>query len=305
MLINNSEYLTIINDIKTKIQRARHRAVIATNSELIILYWNIGKVINEHKSWGNKFINNLARDIKLEFPNAKGYSVRNLKYMAKFAKIYPDLQIVQTLSAQLSWSHNTMLLDKIKDDNIRAWYAKKSIESGWTLDTLEMQIEYQLYERQIIVKKDTNFNLRLECTQHNLAEQTLKDPYIFDFITYRQGMVEREIENELVKNVTKLLLELGTGFAFVGQQYHIEVENEDFYIDLLFYNMKLHCYVVIELKNTVFKPEYVGKLNFYVSAIDSILKSERDEPTIYFRTEEAIAVTTYYFSRENSCRTVS
>jgi predicted nuclease of restriction endonuclease-like (RecB) superfamily len=280
LLINNDEYLEIIDSIKSKIRQAKHRAMFAVNGELVTLYWNIGKIINERNFWGSKFIDNLARDIKLEFPNTKGYSVRNLKYMAKFAKTYGDLEFVQTVSAQLSWSHNTVLLDKIKDEIRRIWYAKKAIELDWTLNTLEIQIEYQLYERQILAKKDTNFNLRLEAPQKQLAEQALKSPYIFDFINYRQDMVERDIENELVRNITKLLLELGTGFAFVGQQYHIEVENEDFYIDLLFYNVKLHCYFVVELKNTNFKPEYVGKLNFYVSAIDSILRSERDEPTI-------------------------
>ena len=226
MLINNSEYLTVIDDVKSKIRQARHRAMLAVNSELITLYWNIGNIINERKTWGNKFIDNLSRDIKLEFPQIKGYSVRNLKYMAKFSKTYPDLEFVQTVSAQLSWSHNTTLLDKTKDDAQRNWYTKKAIESGWTLDVLEMQIEYQLYERQLIAKKDTNFSLRLECPQSELAEQTLKNPYIFNFVDYREGMVEREIENELVKNVTKLLLELGTGFALDISNYRTSAKTK-------------------------------------------------------------------------------
>jgi predicted nuclease of restriction endonuclease-like (RecB) superfamily len=230
--------------------------------------------------WGNKFIDNLARDIKLEFPTTRGYSIRNLKYMAEFAKTYPDFEFVQTVSAQISWSHNTALLDKVKDSGQRVWYAKKAIEDGWTLSTLEYQIEYRLYERQTVSEKTSNFKERLPDPQSKLAEQTMKDPYIFDFIDFRQGMVEREIENELVKNITRLLLELGTGFAFVGNQYHIEVENEDFYIDLLFYNIKLHCYVVIELKNGDFKPEYAGKLNFYISAVDDLLKTSQDNSTI-------------------------
>jgi predicted nuclease of restriction endonuclease-like (RecB) superfamily len=278
--MNNAEYLKIIADIKSRIHEAQHRAVFAANSELITLNWNIGKTINEHSSWGSKFIDNLARDIKLEFPTARGYSVRNLKYMAKFAKTYPDFEFVRTVSAQMSWSHNTALLDKVKDGGQRVWYAKKAIEDGWTLNALEYQIESRLYERQALTEKTSNFKERLPDPQGKLAEQTMKDPYIFDFIDFHQGIVEREIESELVKNITRLLLELGTGFAFVGNQYHIEVENEDFYIDLLFYNIKLHCYVVIELKNGDFKPEYAGKLNFYISAVDDLLKTSQDNPTI-------------------------
>jgi predicted nuclease of restriction endonuclease-like (RecB) superfamily len=280
MLINNGEYLSIINDIKVKIKSAQYRAINAANGELIMLYWNIGNVINEHSVWGSKFVENLARDIKFEFPNTKGYSVRNLKYMSKFAQTYPDIEFVQTVSAQLSWSHNTLLLDKMKDDERRIWYTKKTIECGWSLSAMEEQIEHQLYERQELTHKTTNFDLRLPSPQSELAKQTLRDPYMFDFIDYRDGMIEREIEGELVKNITKFLIELGTGFAFVGNQYHIEVENEDFYIDLLFYNLKLRCYIVIELKRGNFKPEYAGKLNFYISAIDDLLKSEQDNPTI-------------------------
>jgi predicted nuclease of restriction endonuclease-like (RecB) superfamily len=278
--MNNAEYLKIITGIKSRIHEAQHRAVLAANSELITLNWHIGKTINEHSSWGSKLINNLARDIRLEFPTAKGYSVRNLKYMVKFAKTYPDFKFVQTVSAQISWSHNTVLLDKVKDDGQRVWYAKKTIENGWTLGALEYQIEYRLYERQVLAKKTSNFKERLPDPQSKLAEQAMKDPYIFDFIDFHQGIVEREIESELVKNITRLLLELGTGFAFIGNQYHIEVEGEDFYIDLLFYNIKLHCYVVIELKNGDFKPEYAGKLNFYISAVDDLLKTSQDNPTI-------------------------
>jgi predicted nuclease of restriction endonuclease-like (RecB) superfamily len=280
MLINNNEYLSIVDDIKSKIHAAQYRAVVAVNVELITLYWNIGTVINEHSVWGNKFIENLARDIKLDFPDAKGYSIRNLKYMAKFSKVYTDLKFVQRTVAQIPWRHNIALIDKVKDDNERLWYTQKVIEEGWTRDLLVSQIEYKLYERQAIAHKVTNFPQRLLSPQGELAEQTMKDPYIFDFIPYKVGMVEREVENELVKNITKLLLELGTGFAFVGNQYHIEVEGEDFYIDLLFYHLSLRCYVVIELKSGDFKPEYAGKLNFYISAIDDLLKGEHDHPTI-------------------------
>jgi len=279
MLMNNKEYLTIFNEIKIKIRSARRNALLAVNNEMVILYWNIGNIINTKSKWGNKFIENLARDIKLEFPVVKGYSIRNLKYMAKFAKTY-NLKIVQTISAQLSWSHNTVLLDKIKEEKKLLWYAREAIENGWTLDTLEQQIESEIYERQAITKKISNFQSRLPQPQRDLALQTLKDPYIFDFINYREGMIEHEIENELCNNITKFLLELGNGFAFVGNQYHLEIENEDFYIDLLFYHLKLRCYIVIELKNGKFKPEYAGKLNFYLSAVDDLIRTGNDNPSI-------------------------
>jgi predicted nuclease of restriction endonuclease-like (RecB) superfamily len=278
--MNSKEYLTVFEEIKTRIRSARRGALLAVNHEMVMLYWNIGNIINAKSKWGNKFIENLARDIKLEFPSAKGYSVRNLKYMAKFAKSNPNLEIVQTISAQLSWSHNTVLLDKVKDEKKRLWYTQKTIENGWTLDTLEQQIESGMYERQAIAKKTSNYKSRLPQPQGDLATQTLKDPYVFDFITYQDGMVEREIENELCNNITKFLLELGSGFAFIGNQYHLEIENEDFYIDLLFYHLKLRCFVVIELKTGSFKPEYAGKLNFYLSAVDDLLRAEQDNPSI-------------------------
>ena len=280
MLINNNEYLSVVDDIKARIRAAQRRVLLAANGELFALYWNIGKVINENSAWGNKFVENLARDIKLDFPDAKGYSVRNLKYMAKFAKTFPDVEIVQSLTAQLTWTHSNALLDKVKDRDMFLWYAERNGEAGWTVDALKEQVENGLYERQTLAKKVSNFQQRLTSPQNKLAEQTMKDPYMFDFIQYREGMIEREIEAELVKNITKLLLELGTGFAFLGNQYHIEVENEDFYIDLLFYHLKLRCYVVIELKTGDFKPEYAGKLNFYISAVDDLIKAEQDNPTI-------------------------
>jgi len=280
MLINSADYITIVDDIKTQIRTAQRRVALEANSELFTLYWNIGRVINEHSQWGNKFVENLARDIKLDFPKAKGYSVRNLKYMAKFARTFPENEIVQSITAQITWTHSNALLDKVKEREVMIWYAERTAEAGWTVDTLKEQIDNKLYERQALVQKASNFQKRLEPPQSNLAEQTMKDPYMFDFVQYSEGMVEREIENELVKNITKLILELGTGFAFMGNQYPIEVEGEDFYMDMLFYNVKLHCYVVIELKNKDFKPEYAGKLNFYISAVDDLMKSGIDNPTI-------------------------
>jgi len=280
MLMNSQEYLQIVGDIKSKIKRSQHKAMVAANSELISLYWSIGRVLNEHSAWGNKFIENLSQDIKLDFPNARGYSVRNLKYMMRFFKEYPDLEFVQSVIAQIPWTHNLALMEKVLGNTERLWYLEQTLTNGWTRDWLVTQIDNGLYERQTLVEKTSNFQERLDVPLGNLAEQTLKDPYIFDFVDYRDGMIEREVERELVSNITKLLLELGAGFAFVGNQYHIEVENEDFYIDLLFYHLKLRCFIVVELKSGDFRPEYTGKLNFYISAIDDLLKQECDNPTI-------------------------
>ncbi len=280
MLLNNSEYIEIVELFKKEIKEAQYKATLNVNRELILLYYNLGKIINKHKVWGNKFIENLANDIRLSFPDVKGYSVRNLKYMAKFAAEYEDEQFVQTVSAQIPWSHNIAILDKIKDFNRRKWYIEKTFENGWSHNVLIHQIESRLYERQVVAGKVSNFEKLLDSPQSELAIQTMKDPYIFDFIPFREDMVERDIEKALVKDVTKLLLELGTGFAFLGNQYHINVGGDDFYIDLLFYNLNLRCYVVIELKTGEFKPEYAGQLNFYLSAVDGLLKKDTDNPSI-------------------------
>lgn len=280
MLLNNNEYVETVEIIRDEIRNAQYKATLNVNRELIILYYNIGKIINAHKAWGNKFIDNLATDIKLSFPDAKGYSVRNLKYMAKFAATYTDDEFVQTVSAQIPWSHNTLILDKVQSAEQREWYIRKTAENGWSHSVLTHQIESGLYERQVIAEKISNFENRLPSPQSELAVQTMKDPYVFDFIPFREDMIERDIENALVQDVTKLLLELGTGFAFLGNQYHINVGGDDFYIDLLFYNISLRCYVVIELKTGEFKPEYAGQLNFYLSAVDAILKREDDNPSI-------------------------
>lgn len=280
MLMNSSEYFETIEQIKSEIKAAQYKAAVSVNQELILLYHSIGELINTHKVWGSKFIDSLAKDIKIAFPSVKGYSVRNLKYMAKFAATYPDRQFVQTVSAQIPWSHNIAILDKVKDPDQRIWYIQKTAENGWSHNVLIHQIESGLYERQVIANKISNFESRLPSPQSELAIQTMKDPYIFDFIPFKEDMVERDVERALVHDVTKLLLELGTGFAFLGNQYCINVGGDDFYIDLLFYNLNLRCYVVIELKTGDFKPEYAGQLNFYLSAVDGILKKEQDNPSI-------------------------
>ena len=280
MLMNSGEYLAIVEQVKREIKTAQYQASVHVNTELILLYHSIGTVINEHKAWGNKFIENLAADIRREFPASKGYSVRNLKYMAKFAQTYPDREFVQQVVAQIPWGHNLVLLDKISEPEERRWYLATCQKNGWSRSVLIHQIESGLYQRQVLADKVSNFERRLPSPQSELAVQTMKDPYIFDFIPFQEDMVERDIEQALVRDVTKLLLELGTGFAFLGNQYHLNVGGDDFYIDLLFYNLNLRCYVVIELKTGEFKPEYAGQLNFYLSAVDGIIKKEQDNPSI-------------------------
>ena len=280
MLMNSNEYLNIVESIKQDIRTAQYRATVSVNRELLVLYHSIGEVINEHKTWGNKFVENLAADIKISFPDATGYSVRNLKYMAKFALRFPDKKIVQAALAQITWYHHIALMDKVKSADEHIWYAEQVAKNGWSRNVLVHQIESGLYQRQVLAEKVSNFESRLPSPQSELAVQTMKDPYIFDFIPFKEDMIERDIEQALVKDVTKLLLELGTGFAFLGNQYHLNVGGDDFYIDLLFYNLNLRCYVVIELKTGEFKPEYAGQLNFYLSAVDGILKKGQDNPSI-------------------------
>ena len=280
ILLNDKEYIKTLDDIKNRISEAQRNARVSVNKELIMLYWYVGKIINEKSTWGNKFVENLERDIRLSYPKMKGFSKRNLWYMVKFANEYPDEQIVQPLAAQLPWTHHTIILDATEGKDERIWYIKKSVESGWSKRVLIHQIENNVYKRQVATSKINNFKKTLPSPQSELAEQITKDPYFFDFVANSDDMYETQLENALVDNVAKLLLELGTGFAFIGNQYHMEIGDEDFYIDMLFYNLKLHCYVVVELKNTKFKPEYTGKLNFYLSAVDSILKTENDNPTI-------------------------
>ena len=280
MLMNTPEYISIVENIKHEITAAQYRAAVHVNADLLLLYHSIGCIINDHKSWGNKFIDNLATDIKMSFPESKGYSVRNLKYMAKFAEAYPDREFVQQVVAQIPWGHNIILMDKVSNPDERVWYIQKAIENSWSRNVLVHQIESGLYNRQVSAEKVSNFEHRLPSPQSELAVQTMKDPYVFDFIPFREDMLERDIEQALVRDITKLLLELGTGFAFVGNQYHLNVGGDDFYIDLLFYNLNLRCYVVIELKTGDFKPEYAGQLNFYLSAVDGILKKEHDNPSI-------------------------
>lgn len=280
MLMNSAEYISVLNSVKQEIQHAQYKATLHANTEMLVMYHDIGEIINAHKSWGNRFIDNLSADIQMAYPGSKGFSVRNLKYMAKFASLYPGHEFVQQPVAQIPWGHNTVLLDRIDDTQVRLWYAEECYKNGWSRNVLVHQIESGLYERQMLTEKVSNFENRLPSPQSELAMQTMKDPYIFDFIPFRADMKERDIEQALVHDVTHMLLELGTGFAFMGNQYHLNVGGDDFYIDLLFYNVNLRCYFVIELKAGEFKPEYAGQLNFYLSAVDGILKKDSDNPTI-------------------------
>jgi len=276
----SEEQATFIESIKQEIRTAQHRALRQVNQEMILLYWNIGDQLNFHMDYGSAFINRLSKEIQSSFPHIKGFSARNLRYMKKFASEISEREILQRLFAKLPWGHIISLLDKVKSEPERVWYAKEDIQYGWSQAVLIHQIESQLYHRQAKATKITNFDRLLPPEQSELAKQQLKDPYVFDFIGTRQDMMERELEDLLVHNITKMLLELGQGFAFLGHQYHIVVGGEDFYIDLLFYNVKLHCYFVIELKTGAFQPEYAGKLNFYLSAVDSQMRGEGDAPTI-------------------------
>lgn len=276
------EYTSIFSDLKERIICSQQNAIYAVNKELVLLYWDIGNIILKNQvqqGWGAKIIDSLSSDLKKTFPSMKGFSVRNLKYMRQFASAYSDISIVQELLAQLSWYHNLTLIQKIKDDSIRIWYIYKTIENGWSQSVLVHQIESDLYNRSNN-KKITNFTNTLVSPHSELVQQTLKDPYIFDFLLLSEKAKEKDIEEQLVKHITKFLLELGSGFAFVGNQYKIETENKEYFIDLLFYHLKLKCYFVIELKNVEFKPEFAGKLNFYLSAVDDLVKSNTDNPTI-------------------------
>ncbi|RDB67414.1 PDDEXK nuclease domain-containing protein [Eggerthella sinensis] len=278
MLANSDEYMDVLERAKREIAESRQRALTSANAELVLLYWRIGALVNERSEWGSGFVESLSRDIRAAFPGLKGFSVRSLKYMAKFAREV-NLELCNSCCT-IPWGHITQLLDKTKPGPAREWYVDATIENGWSRAVLVHQIESKLYERQVLAGKVDNFKRTLPAPESELAQQALKDPYIFDFITARQGAVEREVEERMMENLTGLLLELGTGFAFMGRQHHLVVGGQDFYIDLLFYNVKLRSYIVVELKNAPFKPEFVGKLNFYLSAVDDLLCGEHDNPSI-------------------------
>jgi predicted nuclease of restriction endonuclease-like (RecB) superfamily len=274
-------YDDFLRELKERVRSAQVRAALSVNRELVLLYWQIGReIINrqQQQGWGAKVIERLARDLKAAFPEMKGFSARNLKYMRAFAEAYPDEQIVQQLVALIPWGHNVRILDAVKDITAKLWYIQKTIENGWSRNILVHQIESGLYHRQ--GKATTNFENTLPKPQSELAQQLLKDPYNFDFLSLGKEALERDLEKSLIEHIRDFLLELGVGFAFVGSQYHLEVGNQDFYIDLLFYHLHLRCYVVIDLKIEDFQPEFSGKMSFYVSAVDDLLRHPDDQPTI-------------------------
>ena len=274
-------YADWLADLKGRIHSAQQRATLAVNRELVLLYWQIGCDIlarQAKQGWGAKVIDRLAQDLRASFPEMKGFSPRNLKYMRAFAEAWPDAEFVQGALAQLPWYHQLALLDKLADPESRRWYAAKAIEHNWSRNVLVMQIETRLLERSGTAV--TNFDACLPKPQSDLARESLKDPYRFDFLGLSEEAQEREIENALVKHVTKFLLELGAGFAFVGRQVLLDVGGDEFFIDLLFYHLKLRCYVVIEIKGGKFKPEHLGQLGFYLTAVDRQVKDKHDNPTI-------------------------
>ncbi|UZN49409.1 PDDEXK nuclease domain-containing protein [Cupriavidus cauae] len=274
-------YADWLAELKQRIHAAQQRATLAVNRELVLLYWQIGQDIlarQASQGWGSKVVDRLAHDLRNAFPDMKGFSPRNLKYMRAFAEAWPDGEFVQAALAQLPWYHQLALLDKLQTAEERQWYAAQALENGWSRNVLVMQIESGL--RQRTGAAITNFSQRLPRPQSDLARESLKDPYRLDFLGLGKEAQERAIEDALVKHVTQFLMELGAGFAFVGRQVHVEVGDKDFYIDLLFYHLKLRCYVVVELKAGEFQPEYAGKLNFYLSAVDSQLRHPSDNPSL-------------------------
>ena len=312
MNLQDKSYKQWLIELKGKIRSAQVKAAIAVNTELILFYWDLGKMISEKEQvWGAKLVEQVAKDLQKEFPEMKGLSRRNLFNTQKFFQFYehqlvqqpvaligqsaivevqsieiqeielikqPVRPIVQQTVALIPWGHNILIFSKSKDVPEAFFYIHQTIENHWSRDTLALQIKTNLYARK--GKSVSNFKNTLPEPLSDLAQQTLKDPYVFDFMTLATGFKEKDIEKQLVQHITKFLLELGKGFAFVGQQYHLEIAENDYYIDLLFYHIKLKCYVVIELKNTKFIPEYAGKLNFYLSAVDTLVKQEDDKPTI-------------------------
>lgn len=274
-------YAALLTELKTRILSARVGAALAVNQEMVLLYWSIGRDIldrQDAEGWGSKVIDRLADDLRRDFPEMAGLSGRNLRYMRAFAEAYPDREFVQQVVARLPWGHNVRLLDAVKSPSERAWYAKQAIEHGWSRNVLAHQIDSGLFARQ--GKALTNFARTLPAPQSELAQELIKDPYSFDFLALGPEMLERDLERGLLEHLRALILELGKGFAFVGSQYHLVVGAQDYYLDLLFYHLRLRCFVVIELKIEEFKPEFAGKMNFYLSAVDDLLRHEGDAPSI-------------------------
>ena len=277
-MLDNS-FKKIINDIKKDINNTQLNIMLNANIDLVNLYYRLGRIIYENSSWGNKFVHNIALELKLSFPNLKGFSERNLNYMKAFYEEYKDDSEILHLVAKLPWKHNIELMQRVKDKNIRKWYIENCIREGWSKSILIYQIDTDLYQRQIKNINYNNFELTLS-KNSDLANSMMKDPYVFDLIELTTDYKEKELENKMLEKLKKVLLELGSGFSFVGNQYKITVGNQDFYIVLLFYHIKLKCYVAVELKTCEFVPEFGSKLGFYLTALDEKVKDENDNPSI-------------------------
>ena len=274
-------YLKFIEEVKSEIQKQRISVVLNANSSMICLYWNIGKSILKkqgEEGWGAKIIDRMAKDLKDAFPEMSGFSPRNIKYMRKFAESWPDFEIVQRVVAQIPWRTNISLMDKLKDEESRIWYAYKVIENGWSKAILDLQIESKLMDRS--GRSVNNFPAALPPEDSDMVNQVFKDPYLFDFLGTDMPRREIEIERQLTEHIQSFLLELGQGFAFVGRQVHLEVGGDDFYLDLLFYHLKLRCFVVVELKACDFEPGFISQLNMYQNVVNDVLRHPDDKPTI-------------------------
>ncbi|QDG67313.1 DUF1016 domain-containing protein [Pseudarthrobacter sp. NIBRBAC000502772] len=274
-------YPELLASVASQVRSGRSRAISAANREMLLSYWVIGSELAKRESaqgWGSKVVTRLSADVRSAFPEARGFSPRNLRYMKSFAEAWPDFPMLQQPVATLPWGHNVILLDKLEDSGARRWYAAAAVENGWSRNVLAHHIETKLSERS--GKAITNFKATLPPSDSDLAQQSFKDPYVFDFVAMTGKRNERELEGQLVVHVEKFLLELGQGFAFVGRQVRLTIGADEFFADLLFYNFKLRCFVVVELKATAFKPEYLGQINMYMSAVDDLLGHPDDEPTI-------------------------
>lgn len=275
------DYAKTLSAIKGRIQQERLRVVLAANSAMVLLYWDIGRMIMDRQKcagWGAKIIDRLSADLRDANPEMQGLSPRNLKYMRAFATAWPDRQIVQRVIAQLPWRQNIALLERVDDEMTRLWYAEQSLRNGWSQPILRLQIEGRAHQRH--GKALTNFKATLPPADSDMAAQVFKDPYLFDFLGTADPRREREVEQALVDHIQRFLLELGSGFAFVGRQVQLALASRDYFLDLLFYHLELRCYVVIELKAVPFDPAFVGQMNVYLSAVDDLLRHPGDKPTI-------------------------
>ena len=279
--LDDAAIFHLIQEIKEDIVRTRNRIFENANAELIAVNFRIGRVVSENSRYGNRFLDELSTALKLEFPHAVGFSKRNLSRMKRFYEEYKSFSILPPAVAKLPWTHNCILIDSVSDMDKRLWYAQKTLDNGWSKVVLSHQIELELYERQADNSlKLTNFTEKLPAVYGELAADIMKDPYIFELAGLDEKITERDIEYAMIERIKTVLLELGKGFSFVGHQYKISTENKDYFIDLLFYHLELRCYVVVELKNTDFEPEFIGQLQFYVTAVDETLKKECDTNTI-------------------------